>query len=138
MQINFYNKTAFSGIKSTEGGTEYVYKEGGPEALSRLNDAKEQFADSKWKLLIGKDGYALQAPNNKSYTGPFSVKRRIISGAAKEETSKLIIRMDKNNRVKYSTFVPDKVTLLKWYRMIQKSKGLEKILNILTVLEKRF
>lgn len=137
MQINFYNKTAFSGIRIKEGGAEYVYNEGGTEALSRLNDARFEFKNSKWELLIGKDGYRLKAPNHKSYTGPFSVKRRTVSGAAKDATSKLIIRMDKKNRIKYDTLIPDKTTLLKWYRTIQKSYGLEKMLNILTILEKR-
>ncbi len=137
MQINFYNKTTFYGIKINEGGTEYVYKEGGQDALLKLNNARQQFENSRWNLYINSDGYKLEAPNHKRYTGPFSVKRRIISGAAKETTSKLIIRMDKKNRIKYDTFIPDKTTLLKWYRAIQKSNGLDKMLNILTVLEKR-
>ena len=139
MYINFSQRTQFGGIYIKDGGVEFVQREGGEQALLKLNQARQQFKDSAWLLHVGSDGYTLEAPNNKKiYSGPFSVKRLLKTGGNRQDTTKLVIRMDKDNRIKYSTLIPDKATLKKWYNLIKNKDGLEKMLNILSVLERRF
>lgn len=138
MRIDYSQKTQFHGIHITNGGEEFVYREGGIGALSKLNLAKEKFKDSKWNLHIDNNGYLLESPKKKTYVGPFSVKRIFLTGEARNSTTKLCIRMDKASRAKYSIFIPTKANLDKWYNLIKTSKGLDKMLNILTVLEKTF
>jgi hypothetical protein len=138
MLINFNNNVQFKGIFIKNGGVEYVNSEGGQQALSKLNQAKQEYANSKWNLYVTNEGYTLESPNKKTYKGPFSVKRLLKTGEARKNTTTLVIRMDKANRVKYSIYIPNKADLTKWYRQIKLGKGLDKMLNILTVLEKSF
>ena len=138
MKINYSQNTHFYGINIREGGEQFVHREGGESALSKLQLAKEKFNGGKWNLLIDSNGYTFESPQKKTYTGPFTVKRLFKTGEARNDTTKLVIRMDKANRKKFSVFIPGKANLDKWYKMIKTSQGLEKMLNILYVLETSF
>ena len=137
MHIQNIQPVSFKGITVQNGGLDFVRQEGGELAVSKLNIAQGQFADSSWNLLVTENGYNLTSPStNKTYFGPFSVKKRFIKGTKKEPTSTLVVRMDKSNRVKYPIELPDLKSLSKYYKAIKNSKGLEKMLLLLTVLEK--
>ena len=138
MRIDYNQKTQFYGIYVKKGGEEFVKNEGGENALSKLHFAKERFKSSRWNLFIDDEGYTLEASNKKKYKGPFSVKRIFKTGGARQDTTKLVIRMDKANRVRYPIFIPTRADLTKWYRQIKSEKGLDKMINILTVLERAF
>jgi len=139
MHINYIRPISFAGegIIVQQGGMDYVRREGGETAVLRLNNAKEKFENSRWQLTVNEQGYTLTAPNTKkSHSGPFSVKRLLKKGAKREKTTSLVIRMDKLNRVKYPIELPNMNCVNKFYNAIKNSHGLEKMLLILSVLEK--
>ena len=139
MHINYIRPISFAGegIIVQQGGMDYIRQEGGETAVSRLNIAKEKFENSKWQLIVDEKGYTLTAPNTKkTHSGPFSVKRLLKKGAKREKTTSLVIRMDKLNRIKYPIELPDMKCVNKFYNAIKNSNGLEKMLLILSVLER--
>lgn len=143
MNINSINTISFKGqhrqqgIVVQNGGMNYIMQEGGESAVARLNLAKEQFSNSQWQLGINENGYSLTSPSTrKTYTGPFSVKKLLKTGAKREHTTSLVVRMDKNNRTKFSVQLPAMSDVSKLYKAIKNSNGLEKMLLILSVLEK--
>ena len=126
---------SFTGINMRSGGREFVEAEGGEEALARLNQAINEFADIKWNLNIGKNGYSLTSPTTfKTYEGPFSIKKHSKTGGNRTETSQIIVRMDKQNRVKYLVNLPNMQEVRKLYSKIRKTNGFEYMLLILSLL----
>ena len=125
----------FTGINMHNGGREFVEAEGGEEALARLNQAINEFSDIKWNLNVGKNGYSLTSPTTlKTYEGPFSIKKHSKTGVNGTETSQIIVRMDKQNRVKYLVNLPNMQEVRKLYSKIRKTTGFEYMLLILSLL----
>ena len=137
MHLNFNSYSPnFLGIKLTSGGIDYVRNEGGESAVGLLNKAIDTYADSKWRLNIGKEGYSLTSPTTlKTYKGPFTVKKHSKTGAKREETSEIIIRMDESNRVKYPVKLKSMLDVRKIYKKIKTSDGIKQMLLLLSLLE---
>ena len=127
----------FKGVTIQDGGLDYLKTQEGEVAVTKAQDAQKLFENSKWKLNISKDGYALKSPSTcKTYSGPFTVKKQFKTGAKREDTTALIVRMDKLNRIRYIIHFPDMKEVSKVYKAIKNSKGLDKMLLLLAVLEK--
>ena len=137
MNINHCNQTNFCGIFYNQTGLKYVEKENGTDAIAKLQNAQQKFANSKWTMNINENGYTLVSPStSKTYTGPFSIRKHSKMGALKTKVSQLIIRMDASNKSKYIVNFPDMTGVSKMYKAIKNASGLERMLLILTVLEK--
>lgn len=132
MQINNSNPSLnFGCIRLKAGGLEHLQKEG-TQALEIFNEELHTCEKFLWHLDINSDGYQLYNPTTKqSYNGPFSVKRNFSKG-------QFIVRMKNgnNNTVAYPvSFSKEKISF--WYKTIRNATGIDKMIKILKILERR-
>lgn len=137
MHINNIQPVSFKGIAIQDGGLDYLREQEGELAVRKAQDAQKLFEASKWRLNISQNGYTFKSPSTlRTYEGPFTVKRLFKTGAKREDTTALIIRMDKLNRSRYIIHFPDMREVFRVYKTIKNSNGLDRMLLLLTVLEK--
>ncbi len=137
MSISNIQPISFKGIAIQDGGFDYLREQEGELAVRKVQDAQKLFEASKWRLNISQDGYTLKSPSTmRTYTGPFTVKRLFKTGAKREDTTALIVRMDKLNRMRYTIHFPNMEEVSRVYKLIKNSQGLDRMLLLLTVLEK--
>ena len=132
MQINNSNPSLnFGCIRVNNGGLERLQKEG-LKSLEIFNEAQQTCKRFSWHLNINSDGYQLYNPATKqTYSEPFSVKRNFAKGL-------FIVRMKNgnNNTVAYS--IPfSKENISFWYKSIRNATGIDKMIKILNILERR-
>ena len=134
---NNYNKQpSFKCIKIEKGGIELLKKEG-TYAISKVEQVKDEFKQYKWHLNINPDSYSLTSPTTKkTYKGPFTIKRRIKKNINKPDEYKLIIRMNNNNREKFSVKFDSIEEVQKTYKSVKTSNGIDKMIKLLEILEK--
>ena len=138
MNIGKIQPIAFQGVRVFPGGVEYVEKYEGDTGIEVLNNAIRDLEDTKWKLNVSRQGYSLTSPTtNRTYIGPFTVKKNYRADAKKQTSPRIIVRMDKNNRVKFPVSMSSKLDVINIYRKIKQSTGLKQLVLLLSVLEKR-
>lgn len=141
MLVNNYsaNKNLyFSGITVKEGGFELLKKEGA-YAISKIEKAKDEFKKYNWHLNIDSENYSLTSPTTKkTYFGPFSVKRHVKKNKEKADEYRIIVRMGNNNLEKYAINYDSMKEVQNVYKEVKNSYGIDKMINLLKILEKGF
>jgi hypothetical protein len=141
MLVNNYsaNKNLyFSGITVKEGGVELLKKEGA-YAISKIEKAKDEFKKYNWHLNIDSENYSLTSPTTKkTYFGPFSVKRHVKKNKEKADEYRIIVRMGNNNLEKYAINYDSMKEVQNVYKEVKNSYGIDKMINLLKILEKGF
>lgn len=141
MLVNNYsaNKNLYSsGITVKEGGVELLKKEGA-YAISKIEKAKDEFKKYNWHLNIDSENYSLTSPTTKkTYFGPFSVKRHVKKNKEKADEYRIIVRMGNNNLEKYAINYDSMKEVQNVYKEVKNSYGIDKMINLLKILEKGF
>ncbi len=138
MNISKIQPTSFYGINLLPGGKEYVAKNEGASGVAALNTAMKEFGDTGWELNVSEQGYSLKSPTTKrTYTGPFSVRKKYKVDENNQMSTRIIVRMDEDNRVRFPILFSDKLDVIKIYRKFKGATGIKQLLILLSVLEKR-
>lgn len=124
--------TSFGCIRIKSGGAEFINKEGNI-ATGMLSEIKDQCSRFRWHLDVNSDGYSLTCPtNSKSYKGPFTPKRNW------KKHQLLISMKNENDRtVSFPVICRTSAEVSEMYLKIRHSKGFEKMLKILKLLENK-
>ena len=135
---NLTTSPSFGSIKILEGGEKFL-KQNDPNDFDIIMKAKDEFANSKWDLEIGENGYFLtNSENKKTYSGPFTVKRHTRKHFLnpKITSQRILVNMKHGDKTTcYSIACSDEYVKEKVYQIIKRSKGAEKMLNIYRALE---
>ena len=141
MLVNNYsasNSFSFNGIKVKDGGIDLLKKEG-TYALSKIEEAQDQFRKYNWHLNIDAEKYSLTSPTTKkTYFGPFSIKRHVKKNKDKDDEYRIIVRLGNNNLEKYTVNYDSMQEVQSIYKEVKNSYGVDKMIKLLQILEKGF
>lgn len=90
-------------------------------------------------MNIDSENYSLTSPTTKkTYFGPFSVKRHVKKNKEKADEYRIIVRMGNNNLEKYAINYDSMKEVQNVYKEVKNSYGIDKMINLLKILEKGF